>query len=147
MPEGGPRRAVPVAVGPHSHRIKRVDRTRQRRARQRRRRRVAGGFVVAVLVAVVVAAVFVGSKLLATWNSGNDYTGVGKRDIVIRIRAGDSTTAVGASLPPSVHSLRPLTVTPRFRRSSPAITGPEPRSRRPRRSPNWWIRKTGWGSW
>ncbi|WP_421840292.1 endolytic transglycosylase MltG [Mycobacterium sp.] len=98
MPEGGPRRAVPVAVGPHSHRIKRVDRTRQRRARQRRRRRVAGGFVVAVLVAVVVAAVFVGSKLLATWNSGNDYTGVGKRDIVIRIRAGDSTTAVGETL-------------------------------------------------
>lgn len=29
---------------------------------------------------------------------GNDYTGPGKRDIVIQIRAGDSTTAVGETL-------------------------------------------------
>ena len=48
---------------------------------------------------VVVAAVFVGSKLWHTkLESVNDYTGAGKRDVVIQIQAGDSTTAVGETL-------------------------------------------------
>jgi UPF0755 protein len=52
-----------------------------------------------VLVVVVVAAVFLGSKLWhAVFGAGDDYTGGGKRDVVIQIQDGDSTTAVGETL-------------------------------------------------
>ncbi len=48
---------------------------------------------------VLVGAVVLGSKLWHTMlGSGDDYTGTGKRDIVIQIQAGDSTTAVGETL-------------------------------------------------
>ena len=48
---------------------------------------------------VVVAAVFVGTKLWHTvFGSGDDYAGGGKRDIVIQVQDGDSTTAVGETL-------------------------------------------------
>lgn len=94
-------RAEPVAVGPHRHRMSRAERRKRDRARHshRRRRRLLGGFAFSLLVAVVVAAVVFGGRL---WHlmlgAGNDYTGTGKRDIVIQIKAGDSTTAVGETL-------------------------------------------------
>ncbi len=50
----------------------------------------------AVFVVVVVAAVFIGSRL---WhNVYDDYSGTGKRDVVIQIHDGDSTTAIGQTL-------------------------------------------------
>lgn len=101
MPDGGHRhRAQPVSVRPNRHRRTRVSRAQRRHAQQiRRRRRVAGGFALSLLVVVVVVAVVVGAKLWQTMlGFGNDYTGPGKRDIVIQIRAGDSTTAVGETL-------------------------------------------------
>jgi UPF0755 protein len=98
--DGHRHRAEPVAVGTSRHRKPRVDRaTRRRAAQSRRRRRVVRGFALGLLVVVVVAAVFLGSKL---WHimlgSGDDYSGSGKRDVVIQIQAGDSTTAVGETL-------------------------------------------------
>ncbi|OBI97498.1 aminodeoxychorismate lyase [Mycobacterium asiaticum DSM 44297] len=90
-------KAKPAAVSPSRHRKSRTD--RKKAERTRRRRRFAGGFAIGLLVVVVVAAVLVGSQL---WHmlSGNedDFTGDGKRDVVIQIQAGDSTTAVGQTL-------------------------------------------------
>jgi UPF0755 protein len=86
-----------MAVGPARHRKSRSERLRDRRIS--RRRRIVGGLAVSLLVVVVVAALFVGSKLWHTmFGSDNDYTGSGKRDVVIQIHAGDSTTAVGETL-------------------------------------------------
>jgi UPF0755 protein len=90
-------RAEPEAVGPPRHRMSRVARNRAERGR--RRRRFAGRIAVVLLVVVVVAAVFVGTRLWHTvFGSGDDYSGGGKRDIVIQIQAGDSTTNVGETL-------------------------------------------------
>jgi UPF0755 protein len=90
-------RAHPVAVGPARRVRTRAD--RMRAERDRRRRRVVLRFAVGLLIVVVVAAVFVGSKLWHTaFGSQNDYTGSGKRDVVIQIHAGDSTTAIGETL-------------------------------------------------
>ncbi|MFG1933556.1 endolytic transglycosylase MltG [Mycobacterium sp. NPDC048908] len=90
-------RAEPVAVGPPRRRVSRSDRIRQ--ARSKRKRRFATGFALALLIVVVVGAVFLGSKM---WHSlfggGNDYTGDGVNDVVIQIRDGDSTTAIGKTL-------------------------------------------------
>jgi UPF0755 protein len=94
-------RAEPQAVGPrHKHRLSRADRKALRRAQQsRKRRRLVGGAAIGLLVVVVVAAVFVGSKLWHTaFRSDDDYTGSGKRDVVVQVEAGDSTTAVGETL-------------------------------------------------
>jgi UPF0755 protein len=90
-------RAEPEAVGPPRRRMSRVARNRAERGR--RRRRFAGRITAGVLVVVVVAAVFLGSKLWhAVFGAGDDYTGGGKRDVVIQIQDGDSTTAVGETL-------------------------------------------------
>jgi len=93
-------RAEPSAVGPPRRRTSRVDRRARRRAEQsERRRRFAGRASLALFVMVVVVAVFVGTRLWNTvFGSGDDYTGDGKRDIVIQIQAGDSTTMVGETL-------------------------------------------------
>ncbi len=91
------RRAEPEAVGPPRHRMSRVDRNRAERGQKRRR--FAGRITLAVITVVVVAAVLVGAKLWHTvFGSGDDYSGGGKRDIVIQIQAGDSTTMVGETL-------------------------------------------------
>ena len=60
----------------------------------------SSGFALAVLVAVVVGAVFLGSKLWHTvFGAGsNDYAGDGVSDVVIEVRDGDSTTAIGQTL-------------------------------------------------
>jgi len=72
---------------------------RKRAERGRRRKRFAGRFAAGLLVVVVVAAVLLGVKLWhAMSGPGDDYTGDGKRDVVIQIQAGDSTTAVGETL-------------------------------------------------
>jgi UPF0755 protein len=72
---------------------------RNRAERGRRRRRFAGRITAGVLVVVVVAGVFLGSKLWhAVFGNGDDYTGGGKRDVVIQVQDGDSTTAVGETL-------------------------------------------------
>jgi UPF0755 protein len=90
-------RAEPEAVGPPRQRMSRVARNRAERGH--RRRRYAGRIFAGVLVVVLVAAVFFGSRLWhAVFGAGDDYTGGGKRDIVIQIQDGDSTTAVGQTL-------------------------------------------------
>ena len=89
-------RAQPVAVGPPRSRRSRAQRLRA--ARGRRRRRIARGFAVGLLVVVIVAAVFVGSKLWHSFGPQNDYAGGGKKDLVIQVHAGDSTTAIGETL-------------------------------------------------
>jgi UPF0755 protein len=71
---------------------------RIRAERGRRRHRIVLGFAVALLMVVVLAAVFVGSKLWHTLGPQNDYAGDGKKDLVIQVHAGDSTTAIGETL-------------------------------------------------
>ncbi len=90
-------RAEPEAVGAPRHRMSRVARNRAERGR--RRRRLVGRICLALLFVVALAAVFVGTRLWHTvFGSGDDYAGGGKRDIVIQIQAGDSTTMVGETL-------------------------------------------------
>ncbi|HSS25729.1 MAG TPA: endolytic transglycosylase MltG [Mycobacterium sp.] len=90
-------RAEPEAVGPPRKKMSRVARNKAERGH--RRRRFAGRIALGVLLVVVVAAVFLGSRLWHTvFGAGDDYTGSGKRDIVIQIQAGDSTTMVGETL-------------------------------------------------
>ncbi len=90
-------RAEPEVVGRTRHRVSRVEKNRSQRGR--RRRRFAGRIALALIVVLVLAVVFVGAKLWHTvFGSGDDYTGTGKRDIVIQIQAGDSTTMVGETL-------------------------------------------------
>ena len=90
-------RAEPEAVGPPRRRMSRVARNRAERGR--RRRRFAGRITLGLVFVVVVAAVFLGTRLWHTvFGSGDDYTGGGKRDIVIHVQDGDSTTAVGQTL-------------------------------------------------
>jgi UPF0755 protein len=93
-------RAEPEVVEPHRHRMTRVERAKRKRAASRRRhRRFVGGFAVVLLAAIVVAAVFLGGRLWHTlWGADNDYAGGGTRDIMIQIKAGDSTTAIGETL-------------------------------------------------
>ena len=93
-------RAEPEAVGPPRRRMSRVDRAARRREQEsKRRRRFAGRVTLVLSVVVMVTVVFVGTRL---WNtvvgSGDDYTGNGKRDIVIHVQDGDSTTMVGETL-------------------------------------------------
>jgi UPF0755 protein len=71
---------------------------RIRAERRRRRRRIVLGCAVALLTVVVLAAVFVGSKLWHSLGPQNDYAGNGKKDLVIQVHAGDSTTAIGETL-------------------------------------------------
>jgi UPF0755 protein len=69
---------------------------RARQERIRRRRNNTRMVALAVFVVVVVAAVFVAGKL---WHHVlDDYSGNGKRDVVIQVHDGDSTTAIGQRL-------------------------------------------------
>jgi UPF0755 protein len=89
-------RAQPVAVGPPRKGRSRTERRRQERGR--RRQRAARGILLGLIVLVVVAAVFVGSKMWHGFGPQNDYAGDGKKDLVIEVHAGDSTTAIGETL-------------------------------------------------
>jgi UPF0755 protein len=89
-------RAEPEAVGPQP---KRSRLARKRAERGHRRRRFAGRIAVALIALIVVAGVFVGFKMWHTmFGSGDDYSGSGKRDLVIQVQSGDSTTAIGETL-------------------------------------------------
>lgn len=89
-------RAQPQTIGPSRQRRSRL--SRRRAERERRRRRHLLQFGLAALV-VVVAGVFVGTRFWhSMFGSGDDYTGGGKRDIVIHVQDGDSTTMVGETL-------------------------------------------------
>ena len=89
-------RAQPVAVGPPRRGRSRAERLRAERGR--RRRRIALAFAVGLLVVVIVAAVFLGSKLWHSFGPQNDFAGSGKKDLVIQVHAGDSTTEIGETL-------------------------------------------------
>ncbi|MCK0175316.1 endolytic transglycosylase MltG [Mycolicibacterium sp. F2034L] len=94
----GPDRAEPVAVGPPRQRLSRS--ARMRAARNRRRRRLMGAISLGVLVVVIVGVVFLGSRM---WHGlfgggGDDFAGTGVSDVVIEVRDGDSTTAIGQTL-------------------------------------------------
>ncbi|MGC2380115.1 MAG: endolytic transglycosylase MltG [Mycobacterium sp.] len=92
----GRERAQPVAVGPPRRVRSRAERLRAERGRRRKRR--IRGFVVGFLIAVVLAVVFVGSKMWHGLGSQNDYAGDGKKDLVVQVHSGDSTTAIAETL-------------------------------------------------
>ena len=98
MPEGTAKhRAEPVAIPATRHRRSRA--AKRGTKHTRKRRRVVGGVVLSLLVVVVVAAVLVGARLWhGMFGTGDDYTGSGTHDIVIQVKAGDSTTAIGETL-------------------------------------------------
>ncbi len=90
-------RAQPLAVGPPRQRMSRARRIRAQR--NRRKRRIVGGLALGLLIAVVLAVVFLGSKVWqGVFGSENDYAGGGKRDVLIEVHDGDSTTAIGQTL-------------------------------------------------
>jgi UPF0755 protein len=93
----GRERAEPVAVGPPRHRKTRAERLRE--ARGRRRRRLVSGLTVGMLIVVVIGVVFLGSKLWHNvFGTASDFSGDGVNDVVIQVRDGDSTTAIGETL-------------------------------------------------
>ena len=92
----GRERAQPVAVGPPRRVRSRAERLRAERGR--RRKRLIRGFVVGFLITVVLAVVFVGSKMWHGLGSQNDYAGDGKKDLVVQVHSGDSTTAIAETL-------------------------------------------------
>ncbi|MBV8786452.1 MAG: endolytic transglycosylase MltG, partial [Mycobacterium sp.] len=91
-------RAEPETVGPTTKRKpSRVARNKAERGRKRRR--YANRIVVALIVVIVLGGVLVGAKLWhLAFGSGDDYSGSGKRDVVIAVQSGDSTTNVGETL-------------------------------------------------
>jgi UPF0755 protein len=90
-------RAEPEAVGPPRRKMSRQ--ARKRAERGHRRRRFAGRLALGLLILIVVAATFVGFTLWhQVFGRGDDYAGPGKRDIMIQIHTGDSTTAIGETL-------------------------------------------------
>ncbi len=94
----GRTRATPqaVAAGPR-HRMSRRQRMRAERLRRQQRRRRAA--LALGLLIVVAAAVFLGPKLWQRLAGPvTDYRGDGRHDLVIEVRAGDSTTVIGETL-------------------------------------------------
>jgi UPF0755 protein len=93
----GLQRTEPEAVGRPRRTMSRTQRARANR--NRRRRRTITVFSVAVLVVVVVGAVFLGSRVWhGMFGTPSDYQGDGVRDVVVQVRNGDSTTAIGKTL-------------------------------------------------
>ena len=90
-------RTEPEAVGRPRRTMSRTERARANR--NRRRRRHITILSVVALVVVMVGAVFLGSRM---WNgmfgTPSDYDGDGVSDVVVQVRNGDSTTAIGQTL-------------------------------------------------
>lgn len=108
-------------MGKGARRGKSTRAERRRTERARRRRHLVAGSIT-LLVVVALAAVFVGSRL---WGPQNDYRGSGKRDVVIQIRAGDSTTAIAQTLQDH-QVVRTLKVFIDAAHGNPAITAIQP---------------------
>jgi UPF0755 protein len=90
-------RAEPEAVGEPRRRASRL--ARKRAERGDRRKRFYRRLMIALVAVIVLACVAFGVKTWHTmFGTGDDYTGSGKRDLVIQIEAGDSTTAIGETL-------------------------------------------------
>ena len=89
-------RAQPVAVGPPRRERSRAERIRAER--RHRRRRAALRLAVGLVIVVVAVGVFLGSRMWHGFAPQNDYAGDGKKDLVIQVHAGDSTTAIGETL-------------------------------------------------
>lgn len=93
----GRARTEPTAVGRPRRGMSRTERARANR--NRRRRRIITGFSVVALVVVVIGAVFLGSRLWhGVFGNTSDYAGDGVKDVVVQVRNGDSTTAIGKTL-------------------------------------------------
>lgn len=94
------KRAKPAAVGPPRRRMSRTERARERRSRRQRnrQRRLVRGLGVGAVALVLIAAVFVGSKLWHARGPVVDFTGDGGPQVLIEVREGDYTTAVGETL-------------------------------------------------
>jgi UPF0755 protein len=77
-----------------------MSRTQRARAnRNRRRRRNLTVLSVTALVVVVVGVVLLGSKMWhGMFGTTGDYEGGGVKDVVVQVRNGDSTTAIGKTL-------------------------------------------------
>ncbi|GAT16715.1 aminodeoxychorismate lyase [Mycolicibacterium thermoresistibile] len=70
-----------------------------REARARRRRRLTIGMSLSVLIVVMIGAVFLGSRLWhSMFGTPTDFRGDGVADVVIEVRDGDTTTAIGQTL-------------------------------------------------
>lgn len=99
MPDDwGTERREPEAVGRPRRGMSRAERHRAKR--NRKRRRFGSVLALTVLIVVVVGVVFLGSRM---WHglfggSESDYAGDGLKDVVIEVRNGDSTTAIGQTL-------------------------------------------------
>ncbi|TPG31472.1 endolytic transglycosylase MltG [Mycolicibacterium hodleri] len=90
-------RTEPEAVGRPRRTMSRTERARANR--NRRRRRHITILSVVALVVVVVGAVFLGSRMWhGMFGTPSDYDGDGVSDIVVQVRNGDSTTAIGKTL-------------------------------------------------
>ena len=77
-----------------------MSRTERARAnRNRRKRRNVTVMSVLALVVVLVGAVFLGSRMWhGMFGNPSDYEGDGVGDVVVQVRNGDSTTAIGKTL-------------------------------------------------
>ncbi len=98
MPEHRVRpRAQPVAVGPRQQVMSRIARIRAERRQHRRRivRRFVTGLLIVNVAGAVVFGFMVWHRLTAPLT---DYTGDGKRDLVIEVHQGDSTTVIAELL-------------------------------------------------
>lgn len=98
MPDDwGRERTEPEAVGRPRRTMSRTERARANR--NRRRRRNITVFSVVALVVVIVGAVFLGSRMWhGMFGNPSDYQGDGVNDVVVQVRTGDSTTAIGKTL-------------------------------------------------
>src|SRR5690606_31898204 len=86
-----------AAVGPPRPGRSRAERMRE--ARARRRRRLTIGMSLSVLIVVMIGAVFLGSRLWhSMFGTPTDFRGDGVADVVIEVRDGDTTTAIGQTL-------------------------------------------------
>jgi UPF0755 protein len=77
-----------------------MSRTERARAkRNNRRRRTVTALSITALIVVVVGAVFLGSRMWhGLFGTSDDFQGDGVADVIIEVRNGDSTTAIGKAL-------------------------------------------------
>jgi peptidoglycan lytic transglycosylase G len=90
-------RTEPEAVGRPRRTMSRTQRARAKRSLRRRRNLTV--LSVVALVVVIIGAVFLGSRMWhGMFGNASDYAGGGVKDVVVQVRNGDSTTAIGKTL-------------------------------------------------